>query len=135
MIAAALILALGVPDEPIKLACTFGYDSDAARTTKVGITLGGPRHVSFDDAEHLLGDDSGTLSPNRRGWSVKRRDRRGVSTILLRSRVGVTGHGAEVELTRNAAGQFTGRYYVNQGMLSESVAFGANGPVTCEVVA
>ncbi|MCW3847835.1 hypothetical protein OF829_11345 [Sphingomonas sp. LB-2] len=134
MIAAALILALAVPEEPMKLACTLGFEDGTTRTARVVIMLDGGRGVSFEDAENLLGDDHGRISPNRRGWSVKRGKQGSVSTILLRSKVTKTGHGAQVRLSRNEAGQYEGRYYVNQGMMSETIAYGASGPISCDVV-
>lgn len=130
-IAAALILALMAQSPPERLACTLGYDDGSGKTARVGITLGGPRRVSFEDAEHLLGDERGTISPNQRGWRVKTKS----DSILLESRVGTPGHGARLKLERSGPDSFAGRYYVNQGMLSESVAYGASGPITCEVVA
>jgi hypothetical protein len=130
ILTAALILALAVQEEPMKLACTLGYDDGSARTSRVGISLDGGRRVTFDDPENLLGDESGTVPANRRGWSAKVKG----DTILLRSRVAQTGHGAQVQLSRQPSGRFEGRYYVNQGMLSERVAYGASGPISCDVV-
>jgi len=130
ILAAALILTLVMPEESIKLACTLGYDDGSAKRTRVNIALDGGRGVSFEDPDNLLGDERGTVSANRRGWRVKRKD----GSIVLSSRVTQTGHGAQVQLTRNADGQYTGRYYVNQGMMSESAAYGASGLISCDVV-
>ncbi|MEZ0244065.1 MAG: hypothetical protein ACAH11_11870 [Sphingomonas sp.] len=133
MIAALLLTALMPGESPVtQLDCTVHYQ-DGAKSAQVGMTFGGPKHVSFVDPGNIFADERGTWPANKRGWLV--RQSRDGATIVLRSRTRVTGNSAQIMLEREASGDYAGQFFSNQGMLTEKKVYGFSGTIRCKAVA
>ena len=117
----------------LQLDCLLrGQDEGPAHVTILmgGRKLGKWETVSFEDSDNLLGDDYGGKSANQRKWRIQAEQNGG---IRIRSVSRRTGHSAEVSLWP-VGGQYDGHYWVNQGMLSETIAFGGSGEINCKTV-
>jgi hypothetical protein len=133
MMLAAILMAL-TPGEGMvtQLDCTVQY-ADGAKAAQVGMTFGGPRHVSFVDPGNIFADERGTWPANKRGWMVNRS--RDGATIVLRSRTRVTGNSAQIMLERDTSGDYSGKFFSNQGMLTHTKVYGYSGTIRCKAVA
>jgi len=139
VVAVLLLAALPASGVPLHMDCVLGNDDPSdTETARLEILFSprasGPYAVSFVDPDGRLSDRYGSIAANRRRWSVRLgEDRRRTSYFRLRSNRGLPDRVAELWAYNGEGSQFVGRYRVNQGMLTESFALGASGPLTCEL--